>query len=541
MDAYSKLYQTTVAILSQKYEIIGDIIHLSLLKQANGQNTVFDLLRKNYRSCYSDRQRIVAIQPEQDSYNFSEDGASSSLIFLQQCLQKIDISNFFVIVISCNSQIKQELEWVKINYSTDDCVISHHLIQGDYTKKHPQHETFCVLPWIHLHVNTNLEMLPCCISDQSMTWGSVIDHTVQDAINCDSAKTMRLKMLSDQRCKECNTCYVAEQNGYTSRRQTQNSEYQNLIPTLKASTNPDGSLPAYNPIQLDVRLTNTCNLKCRTCDGQSSSQLAQEEYQLFDNKTNLLRIKNMDARSQAFDKIIDYIDHAQQIYFAGGEPIIMFEHYKILDLLVALEKFDVKLIYNTNFTKLQYKTFCVLDYWKKFPVVRVGASIDGHHEIFEYVRHGAQWSDIEKNYRLLRNECPHVDFVVTSTVSVFSAQSIMELQRLWHEDGMLNIQKFEIRPVSPGDHFSLQTFAKHHKAELSDQIDTHCAWLQTCGAGTLIESWQSIKQMMWRDDQSYRSQLVAHVNRARDQSRGENFELLYPQYSDLFKTGLLVR
>jgi molybdenum cofactor biosynthesis enzyme MoaA len=534
MDSYSLSCQAAVATLHEKYEIIAEPIDLSVLNQADGHTIVFDLLHKLHRPCYSNNQRIIVIQPELDVYNYSEDQAGASLIFLQQCLQKIDISNFFVVVISCNPKIEQELDWIRTNHSGDDCAIQYHLIHGKYVHHRPQQQTFCVMPWMHLHVNTNLEIAPCCIADQSMTWGSLLDNDTLHLINCDSARNMRLKMLSNQRCKECHTCYEVERNGCISKRQTENLKYQSLIPRLKTSTSPDGSLPDYDPIQLDIRLTNTCNLKCRTCDGQYSSQLAQEEHKLFDNKTNLLRIKSMPDRSRAFDKIKHYIDCAEEIYFAGGEPIIMFEHYKILDRLVELERFDVALAYNTNFTALKFKKICVLDYWKKFHKVRVGASIDGHSEVFEYVRHGAKWADIEKNYQLLKKECPHVDFVVTSTVSLYSAQSIMELQRMWHEDDILNIRQFEIRPVSPSDHFSIQTLLPHHKKDLSDKIETHCAWLREQDAYALIESWQGIKQMMWQSDQSYRSKLLAHVNRKRDRARGENFERIYPQYKNLF-------
>ena len=94
---YLKSCQTAVAELSQKYEIIGEPIDLSILDQKDGHQAVFELLLSNHRSCYTDHQRIITVQPESDTYDYLEDGASASLIFLQQCLQKIDISNFFVI------------------------------------------------------------------------------------------------------------------------------------------------------------------------------------------------------------------------------------------------------------------------------------------------------------------------------------------------------------------------------------------------------------------------------------------------------------
>ena len=39
---------------------------------------------------------------------------------------------------------------------------------------------------------------------------------------------------------------------------------------------------------------------------------------------------------------------------------------------------------------------------------------------------------------------------------------------------------------------------------------------------------------MWAEDKSYVNQEFAWVNRARDIERQENFELVYPQFYDLF-------
>ena len=44
----------------------------------------------------------------------------------------------------------------------------------------------------------------------------------------------------------------------------------------------------------------------------------------------------------------------------------MEEHYKILDELVKRNRFDVRLIYNTNFTHTKLKNNSVFEYWKLF-------------------------------------------------------------------------------------------------------------------------------------------------------------------------------
>jgi sulfatase maturation enzyme AslB (radical SAM superfamily) len=77
-----------------------------------------------------------------------------------------------------------------------------------------------------------------------------------------------------------------------------------------------------------------------------------------------------------WEQMQEHIPYLEQIYFAGGEPLIMEEHYRILKELVKREMFNVKLIYNTNFSRLNLKDEDVLDYWKLFNNVSIGASLD---------------------------------------------------------------------------------------------------------------------------------------------------------------------
>jgi sulfatase maturation enzyme AslB (radical SAM superfamily) len=358
--------------------------------------------------------------------------------------------------------------------------------------------------------------------------------SVMDIVNGEQANQMRLKMLQGHTCVECKSCYVMEKNGHESARIVFNKKYSHLKHHMIEQTNADGSIRTFQPSYLDLRLNNTCNLKCRTCDGRASSQLAQEEKKLFDNSFNLDRIPNKISRSRALEKVIGFVEQSNDIYFAGGEPLLMHEHFAILDHLIELNKTDVRLRYNTNFTLQSYKNRNILDIWQLFPNVALAASLDGHGAIFEYVRHGASWSDIEKNFLALKTKCPHVEFTVSSTISIFSAESVMELQKKWHQSGMLDIKYFKLNSVSTNDYFNLCSLLPHHKTYLSKKIDDHIDWLMSIGGIELASDWQMCKQTMWQHDKKYLSLMIASVNRARDIERKENFESLFPQFADLF-------
>ena len=528
------ILNTTVKELSTEFSVLGDLIDLSLLESGDGKKKVFDLLSAAARPIFEKDQRILVYQPANDRYSYSENLASDSLIFLQISLQKIDISNCFVIVISGNPNIQDELEWAQTVYSTDSTTINHHCVNINFKKNIPNLDTFCISMWNHLYVSTQLEILPCCIANNDRPLGSLTDQTLDEIVNSTTAREIRLKMLSGQRCIECATCYMLEDQGVVSRRQQDNTKFKDTLNYFKSTTNIDGSLSTYKPETLDIRLNNICNLKCRTCSGVSSSQLAQEEKKVFNNAVNFQKIPSSNTRIKVLNSVIGYFDNAKSIYFAGGEPLILKEHYDILDYLIKINKTNLKIFYTTNFRNLMFKDKSIFDYWKIFSNVSVGASLDGHGQIFEYVRHGAKWSIIEKNLIDLQINCPHVDFTVTSTISLLSVESIIELQQMWHNSKKLHINKFRINPVLGNDFLTLQSLLPHHKKNISKKIDEHHRWLIDNDAINLANSWQQIQQTMWAEDKSYVNQEFAWVNRARDIERQENFELVYPQFYDLF-------
>jgi organic radical activating enzyme len=59
------------------------------------------------------------------------------------------------------------------------------------------------------------------------------------------------------------------------------------------------------------------------------------------------------TETDMWEQLAPHLDYVEQIYFAGGEPLMMAEHYNILDELERRGRFDVRLIYNTNFTHIQ--------------------------------------------------------------------------------------------------------------------------------------------------------------------------------------------
>jgi organic radical activating enzyme len=101
-----------------------------------------------------------------------------------------------------------------------------------------------------------------------------------------------------------------------------------------------------------------CNLKCRSCGHIFSSQWYQDQAKLagpeWKDRNTVLNYAGR-TETDMWTQLEPHLDYVEQIYFAGGEPLLMEEHYNILEELVKRKRFDVRLIYNTNFTHTDLK------------------------------------------------------------------------------------------------------------------------------------------------------------------------------------------
>ena len=178
-----------------------------------------------------------------------------------------------------------------------------------------------------------------------------------------------------------------------------------------------------------------------------------------------------------WEQLLEHIDHVEQIYFAGGEPIMMDEHYRILEELERRGKFNVRLIYNTNFTQIKLKDRTVFDYWKKFDSVAIGASLDDSHARGEYIRKGTKWQEVEDNRRLMMEICPKVDFYISATLSILNAWHLPDFHRDWTERGLIKAQDFNVNIVTDPQHYRLDIAPMAYKQELQTKYQQHLAWL----------------------------------------------------------------
>jgi len=284
--------------------------------------------------------------------------------------------------------------------------------------------TFCILPWIHFYANPDGNVLPCCIGNHRKPLGNVQKESILNVWNSEKYRTMRLNMLSGKRCDECQSCYHAEDSGVNSFRQSVNRDYAEYIPLVN-KTNVDGSLDEMDLKYLDIRWSNICNFKCRSCSSTYSSSWATEDNK-NGNKKPVYIFAGGDNNDKLYEELKPHITGVKEIYFAGGEPLLMDKHYDMLEYLIETNNTDIKIRYNTNLSSLHFKNKSVLEMWKKFSNVHLNVSLDSWSDRAEYIREGTDWKKIEENILTVKSECPHIYFGIASVVSIFNVLTLPE-------------------------------------------------------------------------------------------------------------------
>lgn len=167
------------------------------------------------------------------------------------------------------------------------------------------------------------------------------------------------------------------------------------IDRLLALTDPDGGVAEF-PCYLDLRFGNSCNLACIMCGFPVSSRWGTLE-RVHWTPANIDPYRG----DEGFWEILSRnATKLRRVYFAGGEPFMQPLHFKALELFTSTgAAARIELVYNSNLTLVPDG---ILDCFRHFESVCIGASCDGTGKIFESIRRGAKWQEFVRNVDLYR-------------------------------------------------------------------------------------------------------------------------------------------
>jgi MoaA/NifB/PqqE/SkfB family radical SAM enzyme len=395
-------------------------------------------------------------------------------------------------------------------------------------------DVMCILPWIHMHPWPNGKTMLCCDSPWENHVGDLRENSLEEVWNSERMKQVRLNMLNGKKCKECVRCYEKEDKGHDSLRVRSNRDWLGPHWDKVAKTNADGSLDDLHIVYLDFRFSNVCNLRCRYCGPELSSNWYADAKASTFNISPTERViqirKDVDNFMEEFDPMLE---HIEQIYWAGGEPIMMDEHWGIMNRLVEMGKTDIRIFYNTNFTTLTYKKHNVLDLWKNFDNISVGASLDAEGLRGEYQRKGTVWADVENNIKQLKETSPEVDFYISATVSAYNAWHITDFHRSWVDKGYIKPADWYMNVLLNNERFRMSVLPQRLRAEIKAKWQKHLRWLEPQdNIGRATEGYKS-SMLFLDDDHTHLLEEFKAFNIEFDKLRDEDFDEVYPELAGI--------
>ena len=285
----------------------------------------------------------------------------------------------------------------------------------------------------------------CC---RSHPIGHIQDNTLEEIWNNDNMRRIRLQVLNDERPPECAPCFKLEDQGVESLRQR---HIKGEIPEARINLyNPplQEILPFEIPT-MEIKLNNLCNLKCRMCNPTDSTswndwEQVEEFYDKENNfiagnirKLNLVKKPYLDKFEDnpnwwdSFEKLLPYF---RRVEFAGGEPLMDPQHYRILDMLKPYgHRIEIK--YATNGTTLGIsKGRTIHDYWPHFRSVAVNVSIDGLGDVYEYIRGNGDWEEVVHNIKEIQTISNVSRIVGAVAVQVSNVLQLDEMIRYFLDD-----------------------------------------------------------------------------------------------------------
>jgi hypothetical protein len=355
-----------------------------------------------------------------------------------------------------------------------------------------QSNTFCILPWIHLSSRPDGRMRICCTanassvldpdSSQKIGAGSIgvvknddgipanFNHTTLDeAWNSSYMRNIRKIMMRGGKPASCMKCYKEEDSGYLSKRNWE-TEYWGKrydIDAIVDETDKDGNIPV-KIRYIDLRLGSKCQLACVMCTPHDSSGWVKEWNEIFPQIQN----KKLKDNSQWINKgkihganynwhknnprfwneLFDQIPNLYQLYFAGGESLIIDEHYELLEECIKRGYANkIVLRYNSNAVEWRSDLF---DLWSKFKQVRFHYSIDAYGEQNDYIRYPSNWKNQEEVFWKLDQTPSNVIITIATTVMAINVPYIPEFVKWKIEQGFKKINLWPFGAGSIGTHFA---------------------------------------------------------------------------------------
>jgi len=266
---------------------------------------------------------------------------------------------------------------------------------NNYLKTNP---SFCLYPWVLLTEDAGQVNL--CARSHYTIANNIKE--VGDFKTSEKFQEVRESMLKGKRLpKHCKECYYYEDKGIESSRLFETMDW-----AVKLGLESIDDLEKLeHPHYYEIRLSNKCNIMCRSCKPEHS-HLIDKEY----TEHNIKFMGEQTFAYSNFDHVnLDALNDKTRIYLTGGEPSVMAEFYDFMQKCIDIGKTDFDFTIGTNAQSYTPK------FWKlvnQFSNMNFTVSVDGYGRINDYQRWLSDFDTVMANAHALEDAGHSVTFLI---------------------------------------------------------------------------------------------------------------------------------
>lgn len=390
--------------------------------------------------------------------------------------------------------------------------------------KELNNKTFCMAPWVHLHVTPDGEVRPC-VCYYGNSYGSLKKNSIEEIWNSDEIKKLRLNMINGNINYGCLSCYFYDKSNLLSERMFNNQNFCHHIDLVK-NTKFDGSVDEIRFVHWNINTSNICNYKCRMCYQDNSTELQKES-------TGFYNFKKLDKKY--YLNIIDnFMSKVEYIYFSGGEPLLIKDYYEILEKLIEINNTEITIDYNTNFTTLNPN---IISLWKKFKNLQISVSIDGYGKRGEFIRNGFKWNQFLVNANQYYTNIVDKPLTALITVQVLNSFHVIDLHKKLYDNKIIkNIDHIILEFLSSPKEQSVWILPENLKQDLNLKIENHINnFIIPNGGKQSLKFFRSYQKYLFLNSTSHNIKEFKSRMLYLDLIRNENTKTIFPELNSLWE------
>jgi len=385
---------------------------------------------------------------------------------------------------------------------------------------------FCPMPFVNIEARTDGTIGVCCQLDNVIRQPdgkpyNLGEHVLSDGWNSGWLQDLRSQFLAGEKPSSCYSCWTAEDAGIDSKRQRALRDFPNTLEQVQAGTQQS------KPVSMDLKLGNICNNRCRICSSYASSLWVAEEKKRDGDSNRFwddMRVAGRwpDRNSAFWDDFRDFSSDVELMEFYGGEPLLINQHYDILQNLIDTGRSqNIVLVYNTNGSVWPDRG---IQLWPHFKQVLLSFSIDGVGSQFEYIRNPAKWHTVNDHlHRLQALNMPNLRIDICYTVSIFNIYYMDQILD-WQQAEFPDIPVYYNHVYTP-QHLSCKVLPRAVKLQIYKKFANH--------PSPDVQS--SLKYCMDVNYDPALMKLFYEHTAFSDQYRSEQFANTFPEFHSILK------